>query len=156
MPSRLDQVLIVFDKMAELEKTIADLYAAAAQNYPQHAAFWFDMAKDERRHALRMKQIQKILAKSPHEFERGRPLHAARVEFMISNIENSIQRLKDGGFQYRQFLFAALDLEQSILESGYMEIVEAGDLEYQTLMSHVVRETDIHKGQLLDKIEALK
>jgi DNA-directed RNA polymerase alpha subunit len=156
MQADLTHILKVLDKMAQLEMTISQFYQAAAAAFPEDAAFWQRLSKGEVHHADHMKKIADILKKTPQAFETGRPLNETAIDFFITNVKTSKNKLASGGFNPRQLLFTALDLEQSILESRYMDILKTQNIEYQTLMAEIVQETQTHKGHLLDKIETLK
>jgi hypothetical protein len=50
-------------------------------------------------------------------------------------------------------LFISRDIEQSILESRYGEIVKSSDVEFQSLMKEIESETLAHREFLNDKIK---
>jgi len=156
MKGDLHHLLDMLDKMAQLELVISGFYQTAAEAFPEDAAFWKDMAKAEVRHAGYLKQIEDILKRKPQEFETGRALNMTATDFFIANVKKSREQLKNGKFNKRQLLFTALDLEQSILESKYPEILKSHDVEYQTLIAEISQETLTHKDMILDKIEANK
>jgi hypothetical protein len=50
----------------------------------------------------------------------------------------------------------AKDIEQSLLESHYAEIVKTNEMEYQALMKEILSQTYEHKNAIQKKIEELK
>ena len=52
-------------------------------------------------------------------------------------------------------LFIARDLEQTALESSYVEIVRTIDLEYKNLISQILSDTVDHRDCLNKKIEEI-
>ena len=53
----------------------------------------------------------------------------------------------------RQALFILRDVEQSLLESKYTEILKTNDLEYNDLVKEIMAQTEGHKKMLSRKIE---
>jgi hypothetical protein len=49
-------------------------------------------------------------------------------------------------------LFIARDLEQSILESSYSDVIKTSDTEFQTLIKEVLSDTVGHRERLDKKI----
>ncbi len=50
----------------------------------------------------------------------------------------------------------ARDIEQSVLESNYAEIVKTADAEYNTLMKDILSQTYEHKKMIQEKIAEMK
>jgi len=50
-------------------------------------------------------------------------------------------------------LFTARDIEHSIIESKYGEVVKTDDIEFRSLMGEVVSDTQSHLGWLNRKIK---
>jgi rubrerythrin len=146
----------VMDAMAELELVISELYECAGERWEENREFWSGLAVAERSHADYLRRMAGILNGRPLEFEMGRPLATATVNTVMSGVKNLIQRLKNGEFNQKALLFLARDIEQSILESKYSEILKTKDVEYQKLVTEIVSQTEAHRQLLIRKIGEVK
>lgn len=61
-------------------------------------------------------------------------------------------KLEGGGFTLDEALYEALEIEKSILESKYGEIVRAHDIQYQNMLKGILTPTDAHKNRMEKKI----
>jgi hypothetical protein len=66
-------------------------------------------------------------------------------------VQGSLQRLKDKEIIERNMLFISRDIEQSILEKHYGEIVRSNNVEFQSLMNEILSDTLAHREFLNDK-----
>ncbi|MBN1380121.1 MAG: hypothetical protein JXA41_00430 [Deltaproteobacteria bacterium] len=156
MRANVNNILKTLERMADLERAVAEFYKTAAEAFPDDAPFWKQLSKAEVKHADYIGRMADILKRKPEKFEGGRPFNVTAAEFFIANLKKSQEQLKIGGFNKKQLLFTALDTEQAILESKYAEILDTKDVEYQTLISEIAVETDQHKQSILDKIDEIK
>ena len=144
------------DMMAELEQILSEFYKCAGDLWEEDSEFWAGLARAEVFHAEHIRKIAGILNKKPQEFELGRPLNVVAINTAISGVRNNIQRLKKGELNKKQILFISRDIEQSMLESKYTEILKTKDIKYQQLTTQIVLQTEMHKKFLVKKIEEAK
>jgi hypothetical protein len=144
-------------RIGQLEGAMAELYDACAALDPGDAALWRELEQEERRHVEQVGQLAAIIAARPANFQRHRPLSPAAVQTMIAYVEGVTARVRRGGFapsDGRQLLALARDMEQSIIESKYTEIVRTTDLEYERLVRSIVAETVSHKQRIASRLGA--
>jgi hypothetical protein len=67
-------------------------------------------------------------------------------------VKLDIQRLRSWKLSKGKTLFVARDIEESILESKYMEIIRTNEPEFQTLMKQILLDTVTHKEWLNEKM----
>jgi hypothetical protein len=146
----------MLEMLAELEGVISELYKTAGDLWEEDKDFWASLAQAESSHAEYIRKMAAILNRKPQEFEIGRPLAAAGIKTVISGVQNNIQKLKKGEINKKQILFISRDIEQSLLESKYTEILKTKDLDYQRLIHDVASQTETHKMLLVKKIEEAK
>jgi hypothetical protein len=144
------------DMMAEFEQIISEFYKCAGDLWEEDSEFWAGLAQAEVTHAEHIRKMTGILNKKPQEFELGRPLNMVAINTAISGVRNNIQRLKNGEFNKKQTLFISRDIEQSIIESKYAEILKTRNIEYQQLISEIAFQTEMHKKFLVKQIEESK
>jgi len=64
-------------------------------------------------------------------------------------LHDVIKRMTAGEYSYEKILVIAMDIEKSVLEAHYSEIVKTNDVEYQMLMEKVLGETSNAKSDIL-------
>ena len=139
--------------MAELEGSISEFYKTCANIWAEEKEFWSGNTRDEIRHAANIKEMANILSRKPERFELGRPFNVFSLQTTISGVKGNIQKLKSGELTQDQALFLSLDMENSILESKYSEILKTNDLEYQNLVLETVVQTVAHKSAIEKKVK---
>jgi hypothetical protein len=144
------------DVMVQYELLLDELYRKCAGAWPQDADFWLGIARQEVHHAENIKAMQEIIKRKPSYFEVGKPLNPIGVNTAISGLKNNIKRLEAGEYSYEQMLITARDIEQSVLEAHYAEIVKTTDVEYQSLMQSIITETHEHRGLIQKKLNDVK
>ena len=142
----------VLKAMTEFELAVAELYRACSQTWLVDKEFWADMEKAEMKHAENINKMNRIVSEKPERFEMGHVLKPAAIQTSISGIKSNIQRLKKKELFQKNMLFIARDLEQSILESHYADIVRTNDVEFQALINQVLSDTVAHREWLNKKI----
>ena len=79
------------------------------------------------------------------------------IKTFISYVQTTTQRVQTGQFpkpDVPRILAIARDMEQSILESKYVEIVKTSDVEYQTIVRKILSDTAAHKKGIEARIAA--
>ena len=152
LPANAKNVATALERMAELERAIAEIYGSAGDFWKEDGVFWTGMAAAEVAHAENMKKMGGLLVEKPEEFEAGRPFNPVAIQTAMGGIAANLQKLRNGGFTKKQMLIIARDIEQSLLESKYGEIVKTRERDYQRLIGEVTSQTDSHKRVLLAKI----
>ncbi len=153
LPADVRKVLQVLEVMGQYELNLSAFYDACAEAWKAESAFWSELAQAERTHAANIQKLSEILAKKPERFTLARPFNTIVLNTAIAGIKNNIAQLKAGTLNEFKALILARDIEQSILESKYAEIVKTQDMEYQTLMGDIVNQTNTHKNTIQKKLE---
>lgn len=152
----MQNTLQILASMEQLEKTIAQLYELAAQQWPLYAALWNNTAGDEIKHAEYIKNLTAILTKNRDRFSINRPINITAVNSSVAWINKNIADIKAGKLNSDKMFFLARDIEQSILESKYSEFLKTDDREYNELVKLIVKETVEHKKKIEGEIGRLK
>lgn len=154
--SDVQSVLKLLEVLTESELAVSELYSACAETWDQDKDFWLRLAGEEKKHAENIKKMGSIISRMPDQFKTYRPITPISVRTFIADIKNKTQGCKNSEIQRDKVLFIARDIEKSIIESKYAEIVETDNLEYKTLMRSVVGETHVHLDMINRKIEESK
>lgn len=152
----IEKITTVLKSMIQYELSLSDFYMQCGNTWKEDQAFWQNLARAEVGHAENIQRMQEIILKKQEKFELGRPFNPIALNTAIAGIKDITGRLTSGAFSFEKILFTARDIEQSILESRYAEIVKTADLEYQTLMKGILSDTSEHKKIILEKIEGIK
>lgn len=149
----LKNILDVLKTMAEAELTVAEFYRECAQIWKEEEEFWKHLETSEVYHAKDMNKMAEIISKKMESFEKYRPFNIVAIRTFILGVNTNIQRLKKGEIPKNNSLFIARDIEQSLLERKYDEIVKTSDVEYQTLAKKIVSQTLEHEELINNKIK---
>ncbi len=149
---QLENILAILKIMKELELTAAEFYRTCGEIWIIEKDFWINMEQSELRHAQNIDLMIKISLEKPEKFELGHPFKHPAVQTFISGVKSNIQRLRSRQLSKGKTLFVARDIEESVLESKYMEIIRTNDPEFQTLMKQIVSDTQTHKEWLNEKM----
>ena len=98
--------------------------------------------------------IDKIVA-DPGGFHTNRAFTPAAIQTFAKYVKDTTLRLKSNAVpagDEKHLLALARDMEQSILEAKFNEIVMTADLGFQTLMRQVVAETQIHRSRIAGRL----
>jgi hypothetical protein len=155
-PKEAEKVLEILAAMGDLELAMADFYSACGKTWPVDRLFWSNIAAAELLHAENLVQMAKRLRENPSSFELGRPFSTTAIQTSIQGIKGNILKLERGELSRKQVLFLARDIEMSILESKYKELLKTRDNEYNTMLSQIASQTEGHHKGILDRMEALK
>lgn len=151
-----EKVSAVLGAMSQYELTLSDFYKRCADIWTEDRSFWRSLADAEIQHAENIQKMQEIIKKKQERFETGRPFNAIALHTAMAGLKDNTSRLASGAFSCEKILIMARDIEQSILESHYTEIVKTADLEYQEFMKAILSQTYEHKKIIQEKIQALK
>ena len=152
----LDNILHVLQYMAQLELALAEFYEACAQTWEEDEDFWSRLGQQERQHAQNIRKMAEIISEKYEFFESFRPFNPAAVRTIISGIEDNRHRLKGGGISKRNALFIARDIERSLIEAKYSEIVKTTDIEYKNLLTAIITQTEAHENLIDKRIQEAK
>jgi len=149
----LKGILDTLVHMKETEQVVAEFYALCADTWPADLQFWTELCKEELEHERNIVAMYKIVSDKPEHFEKGRPFNIFAVQTMITGLQNDIEKLKKKEIREDKAIMIARDIEQSFIEFRYSEIVKTADIEYNTLVREIVKETAQHKTKIDAKIE---
>jgi len=155
-PSDVKNAVNLFEVMAELELVISEFYKTVGETWKENETFWFGLSRQEVSHAENIRRMADILKSAPQQFEFGRPFNITTVSTVTSGVRNLIKRVKNGEYKEKAILFLARDLEQSIVETKYTELLRTTETEYNKMIKAIVSQTEEHKQALIKKIGETK
>ncbi|MDD5628326.1 MAG: hypothetical protein PHU21_04635 [Elusimicrobia bacterium] len=150
-PRQQAQIAETMAAMKDAELAVSEFYTVCANISPQDAELWQDLSKQEANHAQIVAQMEKLFATRPEDFRPGRPFNAVAIRTFIKGIKWNQERALKGALPRRQLIGVARDIESSIIESSFRNIVETQNQEFQELMKQLLDETADHHGKI-DKL----
>ncbi len=147
----LDNILDAVRLMGTLEGAMAEFYRVCGLARPKANELWLELEQQERRHVERLARMASLISERPDRFERLRNFNPVAIRTFIAYVESTTARLRRNELpaaDLTRLLSTAYDMEQSILESKYGEIVRSTDGEYQALVQEIVADTNVHKTRL--------
>ncbi len=153
--SDVESIVTVLKNMARLELAIGRFYSVCAECMDEDRDFWLDIVRQEESHAKTLYKMYTIIIARPERFEKGRPFNPTAITTFTSSIEAKIESLRKGCIPKKNIYIYARDIENSLLEDRFFEIVKTDDVEYQTLAKSIVSETSGHKALIQEKIRTL-
>lgn len=146
------EVLDILGVMEETEKAIADLYGRFGRTWPDEETLWLNMAGEEVGHVEIIGRLKALIAAAPDNFQLNRPFNVTALRTFLEGIERQKERLEKGLLTPERALTVARDLEASLIEKAYHEIVKTKDLTYLNLVRQIVAETYRHRSAIEQKI----
>jgi hypothetical protein len=148
-------LISILKTLADFELAASELYRTCSQVLDVDKEFWKDMQQAELKHVKNVNRMTDIVSAKPGDYTAGHVFSPAAVQTTISGIKANIQRLVKREIAGRNMFFIARDLEQSMLERNYTEIVRTHDPEFQSLMKEMLADTISHRDQLDRKIKEM-
>ena len=148
----LQSILDILKGMTGVELALAKVYGRCAEVWKADEAFWLGLERAEMTHAEHIRTMAEIIQRTPDRFQLNRPFNSVAIKTFLSGVEQNSDRLEKQQITREGMLILARDMETSILEKNYHEIVKTDDLGYLTLVRGIVSDTVRHKNTLVDKI----
>ncbi|MFH0889341.1 MAG: hypothetical protein V1871_09060 [Planctomycetota bacterium] len=142
----------ILNLMANLESVIAELYKTCGSIWKNNEGFWNTLSSQETKHAANIQKMSELIAKKPDIFFVARPFNQFATKSVINQVKGYIDKVYKGLTNETAMLTIARDLENSLLEAKYSEIVKTTDMEYNTMLSEVVNQTQEHRQLLNNRL----
>jgi len=152
----IEKITGVLEAMRQYELLLADFYRHCAGVWTEDRALWDNLVSAEIQHADNISKMKDIIAGKQKNFAIGRPFNLVALNTAMAGLKENTRRLISGELSREKMLIIARDLEQSVLESSYAEIVKTADVEYNTLMKSILSQTYEHKKIIQDRIAGMK
>lgn len=150
--SSLQEMMKILNAMVQAELAVSELYRACDALWKEDGQFWAGLQKQEIRHAQHIRKMMEILSRKADRFAQNPSFNVTAVEHFAAYVGEIRERLKKGGLNKKEALFILRDIEQSIIESKYQDVLRTEDAEFRTLAKQIAWETYEHKSALDRKI----
>jgi hypothetical protein len=151
------RILETLKVLSRVERAMAGFYALCAEAGGPSHEFWLGLEREEHRHVGAIRRMAELVAERPDQFEPNRAFHAPAVQTFLTYVESLVQRLRTNEISrtdQHHLLCIARDLEQSVLEGRWNEIVNTADPEFRALIRTITSETIAHKATIVGRLAA--
>ncbi len=146
----------VMNEMHELELSLAALYQACSEKFPEDQNFWLAIKRQEELHAEYIGKMMELIRLYPNEFRSGRPFNSVAIRNIKASVVNYTAQAKAGALERARALFIAKDIENSVLEANYQDIVSTDNVEYREIMERIKKDTLSHKNLFAAKVTTVR
>ena len=150
----LARILAALKLMAEGEEAVGEFYRACADVPGEDRSFWLQAAAEEESHKKNVQKMEEMVSRNPENFSLHRPFNAAATQTFLSFIRQNTTALKQNQIPGEKLSFVARDIERSLLELAYFEIVKTTDPAYEKILKEILAQTAEHKNRMERKISA--
>ena len=155
-PRTLEDVVHVMNDMVALELALADLYRACAEQFPEDKNFWLAIQRQEELHAQFIRKLVDLVSAHPQEFKFGRPFNSVAIKTIQASVESYADQIRKGQIPRQRAVFIAKDIENSVLEANYREIVTTENIEFQQTIDQIAKDTLAHRNLFAAKVAKTK
>lgn len=151
------RILETFKVLSRVERAMAGFYGLCAETGGPSREFWQGLEQEEQRHVAAVQRMAELVAERPDQFEPDRTFRAPAVQTFLTYVESVVQRLRTNEISRtdeHHLLSVARDLEQSVLEGRWNEIVKTADPDFLALARTISSETIAHKARIVGRLAA--
>ncbi len=148
----LQQLIEVMEEMVSLELALANLYQTCGEAFPEDLHFWLAIKHQEELHADSIRKMIVLVSARPQDFAPGRAFNATAIRTIKNGILEHVEALKRRQISRIHMLMIARDIEGSVLEAHYRDIVKTANVQFVELIDRVDHQTMEHKNLLIKKI----
>jgi hypothetical protein len=140
------------DALREIELLVAELYRRFAKYFPKDRALWEALGQDEEGHAAAAAELKGLLGDAPAPTTAGR-INLAALSTYRKGLEDHFHRLERGEINRTKALFTARDIEKTLVERSFYDLIQSDHFGFKEGQARVVGETRSHLGKLEEYIE---
>ena len=149
------KVLSLFDAMEDCEKAMSEYYLACSTLTADHYEFCVGLSEEEKDHVTVIKKIKQIFLKNPAGFNILDHFDIATLEGFCSRVKRETGKIESGSVTLKQALQASAELEGTLIETSYFEIITSENRKYLELAEKITSANNRHRENLLFKIAAI-
>jgi hypothetical protein len=148
----IKKVLSLFSTMEDCEKAMSEYYLACSVLTADHYEFCVGLSEEEKDHVTIIKMIKQIFIKSPASFKASGRFDTATLEDFCSRVKRETGKIESGSVTLKQALQASAELEGTLIETNYFEIITSENRKYLELAEKITSANNRHRESLLSKI----
>lgn len=127
------------------ERRISEFYQLCGDVIADDKDFWNSVAASERYHAGVALAMAELVEKEPGKYKPGRSFSAVSIRLFGLYMDGLVEDMREGKIRKADLLSLAADIEGSVVELNYGDIVETNVPEYRELARKLAEETGEHR-----------
>lgn len=151
----LKNVMISLNLVKEVEMAVSEFYKLSSQVMEKHKTFWNDLSQAEIIHSQNIDKVASLISKNPNKYVENKEFERSRIESLLFHVEEGINQIRNGKLSGNKIFFVAKDIEKSIIESKYGEIVKSSEAEYLNIFREILRQTILHNEIIESRMKEL-
>jgi hypothetical protein len=138
----------ILDALREIELLVAELYRRFARLFSEDRELWEGLSREEEGHAALAAELKSMMGTDVVSASLSK-VHLAALDTYKKGLEYQLGRLERGEIGRKNALFIARDLEKTLVERMYYDLLRNDDPDSRTIRARIQSETGTH----LDKLE---
>jgi len=134
--------------LAECEREMAEIYKLCAVKYPEEKDMWEELAESELRHERNIGRMEELMKASPDDYYPGESFNPASIRTFHFHVSDVRERLEKEEMPREKLLGIIDELENSVFEMSYVNIVTTKNKEFNHLADEIDRETESHRESI--------
>ena len=145
----------IIENLIACEMLLAELYEAYSRIDGELSSFWKSIAAEENNHAVQLKSLLHLLEKGVIFKEIGR-FDEATIAPVVKLVKTELESIRKTPSSRTHALQLALNLETSVFDAHFYDIVHADSPDYHAVASRLQSETRTHIDIIRKKIFAIQ
>lgn len=133
--------------IAEYEAAVMELYWVYSEKFPEHRAFWIDMADDERKNVEWVRSAIELIKAGKIDYDRDR-FNIEAVRSAMNFIKAQIRETLDKPVTLQAALAYAAGIEDSMTKKKFYEMIKDDNQEARLLHQKFAAENQRHRDKL--------
>lgn len=133
--------------IAEYESAVMELYWVYSEKFPEHKAFWIDMADDERKNVEWIRSTIELIKANKIDYNRDR-FNIEAIRISMNFIKGQIREGLDKPVSLQTALANAASIEDSLAKKKFFEIIKDDNQESRLLYQRFASENQKHRDKL--------
>lgn len=146
--------LEILNQVIERELSVSQLYEKFAGNFPRFAELWTGLAAEERAHAQLLRNMESYIQQGHLLWNLGK-LKEEELNEEQKLVDDANLKLRMGRMDPLKALNIAFEIENSLLDSKFYDVVNCDLPEFQKTAEELRRSEEQHRNRLEEAITSL-
>lgn len=152
----LEESVEVLKILMQSEILLAKYYNLGSQKFVEDKDFFLNIARQEVRHFQNIKRMVNCIIRNKYNFVSNKTIKIKAAELFLKGVKDTVLRMEKEELGKIKFISIAYDFEKSIMENKYSSILQTNDLEYNSFIREIERDTQIHISLVEKKFKEYK
>ncbi|MBI5102345.1 MAG: hypothetical protein HZB33_10985 [Nitrospirae bacterium] len=148
MDASIQDVIDNLRLISKGERDVGEFYRLCGEVLTDDKEFWIKMAASERAHAEIALRMAALVETEPFKYRPGRAFSAVLIRLFGLHLSNLVESMRAGEIKKDELLTLAADIENSVVELNYGEIVETEVPEFLAMARLLEEETGAHRQSI--------